>query len=233
MGMSKKLREGTGVVTTQLNEKQLLFLKLNVDMGHVRGGWSGHVGLVITGRSQQQLHALGLACIEAICPHIFGTRPCDEQRAEALDSPHISLTRAFYVQEHQIAGFMSELEASIRGTGALTVGFGALRAFANERGDREFVAVEVAAGRDSVQAVLERVDHVMERFGKPRFFADARFHASIVRLDTRDASPRSVQRAADRLGAQMDEEILRLPAARIDTLECVFGDRCFHIALNQ
>ncbi|KAJ1778574.1 poly(U)-specific 3'-to-5' RNA exonuclease [Coemansia sp. RSA 2523] len=211
----------------------LLFLKLNVDMGHVRGGWSGHVGLVITGRSRQQLHALGLACIEAICPHTFGTRPCDEQRAEALDSPHISLTRAFYVQEYQIAGFMSELEASIRGMGALTVGFGALRTFANERRDREFVAVEVAAGRDSVQAVLERVDHVMERFGKPRFFADARFHASIVRLDTQDASPRSVQRAAGILGAQMDEEILRLPAARIDTLECVFGDRCFHISLNQ
>ncbi|KAJ2817742.1 poly(U)-specific 3'-to-5' RNA exonuclease [Coemansia erecta] len=224
-------------------------------MGHVRGGWSGHIRLAISGRSREQLHAVGLACIQAMYPRSDDARALpDEQRArgpdeqsaggsdeqadgapeaETLAEPHISLTRAFYLQQHQIAGFMQALEAGVCGLGELTVGFGGLSTFVNERGNRGFVAVDVAHGCDGVRRVLERVDRVMERFGKPRFFADARFHASVVRLRADKDASRMVQRAGERLGAQMDEEILRLPAARIDTLECVFGNRRYLITLNH
>ncbi|KAJ1831820.1 poly(U)-specific 3'-to-5' RNA exonuclease [Coemansia sp. RSA 2706] len=204
---------------------------LAVDLGHVRGGWAGHIGLAIAGQSKQRLHAVGSACMAAIC-----SRSDDgdsvELVGEVLPEPHISLTRAFYLQEHQIGGFMRALEAEMRGVSELSVGFGGLSVYTNERRDRGFASVDVAYGVDGVRQVLERVDRVMERFGKARFFADARFHASVVRLRAADGGMCMVQRAAGRLGA-IDEEILRLPAARIDTVECVFGDRRFYIALDR
>ncbi|KAJ2800587.1 poly(U)-specific 3'-to-5' RNA exonuclease [Coemansia guatemalensis] len=219
------------------------------DMGHVRGGWSGHVRLRIDGRSREQLHAVGLACIKAISTGTDDGSGDGQTMAEGqhvrdavlVDTPHISVTRAFYVQEHQIQAFVRAVEACVADVGAFGVGFGGMQAFANERGDRVFVGVEVEHGADAVREVVERVDRVMERFGRRAFFRRARLHTSVVRMEVERragdglAQGRQIARAVGALvERQMDEGILqRLEAARIDVLECIFGNRCFRIALGQ
>ncbi|KAJ2451545.1 poly(U)-specific 3'-to-5' RNA exonuclease [Coemansia sp. RSA 2336] len=167
-----------------------------VDLGHVVGGWSGHIGLVIGGRSRQQLQQLGATYMQAL------GRP---EAAQVIADPHISLTRAFYLQEHQIASFMAALEEGMPG-GELTVGFGGPIALANEQGDRGFVGVQVTRGSEQVKRVLEGVNAVMRRFGKPEFFEDARFHVSVLRMDAK-----CLQRMRGMLGSQ---EIM---STRIDT----------------
>ncbi|KAJ2784562.1 hypothetical protein H4R18_001027 [Coemansia javaensis] len=191
------------------------------DAGHVRGGWAGHVCLPVSGRSGEQLRALGRACAAALAG----------ARGAALAEPHISLTRAFYVQEHQIAGFVRALEAEVAGIGEFAVAFGGLSAYRSEvRGGRAFVAADVAQGAAAVDRVRAAVDRVMARFGQRPFFARARFHASLARADLDGPAAR---RAGDALGAQLGEEILQLAAARIDAVQCAFGDRRFVLALGQ
>ncbi|KAJ2163176.1 poly(U)-specific 3'-to-5' RNA exonuclease [Coemansia sp. RSA 552] len=188
------------------------------DAGHVRGGWAGHVSLEVSDRSRQQLRAVGQACVAAAAGR--------GRQMEAIAAPHVSLTRVFYLQEHQIVPFVQQLEASIQGMGEFAVGFAGLSTYTNERGDREFVAVDVETGSEAVGQVVARVDRVMERFGRARFFADARFHASVARGEAGAGDTADQMR-----GAGVDEEILRLPAARIDTLQCTVGNRLFSIAL--
>ncbi|PIA19107.1 hypothetical protein COEREDRAFT_84430 [Coemansia reversa NRRL 1564] len=164
------------------------------------------------------------------------------QDAVLLDSPHISLTRAFYVQEHQIQPFVRAVEACVADMSAFGVGFGGMQALANERGDRVFVAVAVKHGVDAVRQVLERVDRVMERFGKRVFFRHAQLHASVVRMELeRSAEASGLERGRQiargvgaAVGRQVEEEMVQcLEAARIDSLECIFGNRRFCIALGQ
>ncbi|KAJ2084409.1 poly(U)-specific 3'-to-5' RNA exonuclease [Coemansia sp. RSA 988] len=214
-------------------------------MGHVRGGWSGHVRLRVDGRSREQLHAVGLACIKAISVGSDDGQTMAEglhvRGAVLVDTPHISVTRAFYVQEHQIQAFVRAVEACVADVGAFGVGFGGTQAFANERGDRVFVGVEVEHGTDAVQQVVERVDRVMERFGKRRFFQHARYHTSVMRMEVEhrvDGNLAQGRQIAHAVGVaverRIDEGVLqRLEAARIDELECIFGNRRFCIALGQ
>ncbi|KAJ1736287.1 Transporter of the ATP-binding cassette (ABC) [Coemansia biformis] len=195
-----------------------------VDMGHVRGGWAGHVCLPVGGRCKQELQA-----VARTCARIAGEQ-AGAGGVEVLEDPHISLTRTFYVQEHQIAGFVRALEASMAGLGGFAVAFGAASMYRSERGSgRAFVAVDVDHGAEAVKRVVEQVDRVMDRFGRRRFFARPRFHASIVRADLDRLAER---RVGGMLGACVGEEILQLSAAQIDTVQCVFGSRQFCIALD-
>ncbi|KAJ1739408.1 poly(U)-specific 3'-to-5' RNA exonuclease [Coemansia sp. RSA 1290] len=182
-----------------------------VDLGHVVGGWSGHISLVIGGRCKQQLQRLGATYLKALG---------SPETAQVIEEPHISLTRAFYLQEHQIPSFMAVLEEQLQAR-EITVGFGEPVILANEQRDRGFVAMQVTRGSEEVRRILEMVNIVMRRFGKGEFYQDARFHASVVRMDMG-----SLQRMREMLGSQ---EII---STRIDTVQCVFGNRRFCIALN-
>ncbi|KAJ2091372.1 poly(U)-specific 3'-to-5' RNA exonuclease [Coemansia sp. S100] len=208
------------------------------DAGHVRGGWSGHVYLKI--RPSTQLHKLALACMDAICPRLDENRTSNAKSADVFDlekvrtieEPHISLTRPFYLPEHQIAGFVRELEACLGGLGPFAVGFGQISTYVNERQDRGFVAVDVDYGEESVRRVLDRVDRLMEKFGQRKFFRVPRFHISLLSVDLAPADS-EMSKVGATLGAAMGEEIAHLAAMRIDEVECIFGNKKFSLRLDE
>ncbi|ORX68118.1 hypothetical protein DL89DRAFT_225069, partial [Linderina pennispora] len=139
---------------------------------------------------------------------------------------HISLTRPFYLQEHQIASFVSALQRQMAtlDTSSLVVAFGGASIYQNEKQSRSFVALDVDLGADRIRRLLELVDAVMVRFSKPTFYADPRFHASIVWAD-RDAAD-GVPADTGRLGDMARE----LPGIQVDRLVCVVGDKEYAIA---
>ncbi|KAJ2864367.1 poly(U)-specific 3'-to-5' RNA exonuclease [Coemansia aciculifera] len=207
------------------------------DAGHVRGGWSGHVYLRI--RSSTQLHRLALACMDAICPRLDDNIRGNAKSADILDlekvrtieEPHISLTRPFYLPEHQIAGFVRELESCLNGLGPLAVGFGRISTYVNERQDRGFVAADVDYGEESVRRVLDHVNRLMEKFGQRKFFRDPRFHVSLLSVDLTPGSNK-MSKVGATLGAAMGEEIAHLVAMQIDEVECIFGNKKFSFGLD-
>ncbi|KAJ1844347.1 poly(U)-specific 3'-to-5' RNA exonuclease [Coemansia sp. RSA 2703] len=201
------------------------------DVGHVRGGWAGHVYLEI--RANRQLDQIATRCIDMVCSQPEDGMQIAGSQMRAISSLHISLTRPFYLQEHQITVFMNALRRATDRCRAFTIGFGGLSTYVNERGDRGFVALDVDAGLDGLTDMLDRVDRVMEQMGKRRFFSRPRFHVSVVSADLLDGQMESAMDAVGvMLGTAMQEEILRLAATRIDTLECVFGDKRFSITLG-
>ncbi|KAJ2794821.1 poly(U)-specific 3'-to-5' RNA exonuclease, partial [Coemansia helicoidea] len=115
-------------------------------MGHVRGGWAGHVCLPVGGAARRELAAVGRVCAEVVGDEAAGGV------VEELAEPHISLTRPFYVQEHQIAGVVRALEAAVADISPFAVGFGAVSTYRNSGGGgggggrRWFVAADVDAG---------------------------------------------------------------------------------------
>ncbi|KAJ2848806.1 hypothetical protein IWW36_003076, partial [Coemansia brasiliensis] len=191
------------------------------DLGHVVGGWSGHISLTIGGRCKQQLQQLGATYIKTLC-----SSEIDVAGAQVIEEPHISLTRTFYLQEHQIANFMEALEEQLQAH-EFTVGFGKPIFLVNEQRDRGFVAMQVDRGNEGVQRMVEMVNVVMRRFGKEEFYQDARFHASVVKMDMNCRLQRMREIVA-MLGCH--EEIM---STRIDIVECIFGNRRFCIALKN
>ncbi|KAJ1818173.1 poly(U)-specific 3'-to-5' RNA exonuclease, partial [Coemansia sp. RSA 2598] len=146
---------------------------------------------------------------------------------------HISLTRPFYVQEHQISAFVEALQEGVGGYGRFAVGFERVGTYANERGNRGFIAADVGAGQNSLGGLLDRVDRVMERMGKRKFYSRPRFHVSLAWMRVKgEEQIKALEMAGEWLGTAMQEEILCLAATQIDTLECVFGNRQFGIALG-
>ncbi|KAJ2737028.1 poly(U)-specific 3'-to-5' RNA exonuclease [Coemansia sp. BCRC 34962] len=148
-----------------------------------------------------------------------------------IEEPHISLTRPFYLPEHQIAGFVCELESCLRGLDPLAVGLERISTYVNEKQDRGFVAVDVGYGGESVRRVLDRVDHLMVRFGQRGFFRTPRFHISLLSVDLALIGG-EMSKIGAALGAAMNEEIAHLAAMQIDEVECVFGNKKFGISLG-
>ncbi|KAJ1861205.1 poly(U)-specific 3'-to-5' RNA exonuclease [Coemansia sp. RSA 486] len=212
------------------------------DAGHVQGGWAGRVFLEVD--TDRQLHRFGLRCMDRLrregraghgssnskteALRIIGSK--DMQSCEAL---HVSLTRPFYVQEHQISAFVEALQTSVRGYGQFAVGFERVSTYVNERGNRGFVALDVGAGRNSIGGLLDRVDRVMERMGKREFYSRPRFHVSLAWMRVKgEQQIQALEAAGEWLGTAMQEEILYLAATQIDTLVCIFGNRRFRITLG-
>ncbi|KAJ2386347.1 poly(U)-specific 3'-to-5' RNA exonuclease [Coemansia sp. RSA 2559] len=212
-----------------------------VDMGHVSGGWAGHVYLAV--KESAGLRRISQACIDEICRRSDGDAGTSKaetaergqtsaigrdvsSRVRRVEEPHVSLTRVFYLQEHEISGFVEMLEKAVLAAnrGAFAVGFSKASVYANEAGSREFVGLDIGVGEERVAMLVGAVNWVMRRFGKEPFFSNARFHVSVVR-----AEGKAMIRNA--LGQAMQEEILALPAVQIDQLECVFGNRRYCIAL--
>ncbi|KAI8324898.1 hypothetical protein GQ54DRAFT_295888 [Martensiomyces pterosporus] len=192
------------------------------DAGHVKGGWSGHVYLDISA-PPAQLQRLVARCMDRITACGKSAQPL-----RAIDSMHITLTRPFYLQEHQIPQVVSELRRAVRDVRAPTIAFGGISTYANERRDRAFLALDVGFGREQVQQVLGCVDGVMERFGKRRFFSEPRFHVSMASF------PSTQEGDADLgLDGALREDVLGLPAIRISAVSCVFGDKRFVIGLRD
>ncbi|KAJ1902420.1 poly(U)-specific 3'-to-5' RNA exonuclease [Kickxella alabastrina] len=225
------------------------------DAGHVQGGWSGHIYLKID--ECAQLDSLATMCMDSICAHpnnpkANASNDEDGEASETADlaidcdhikriaEPHISLSRPFYLQKHQIVGFVKDLETSILGCESFAVGFGRVSTYVNEQGDRGFVSADVDSGAERIKAVLDRVNLVMGRLGKRQFFDKPRFHASLLSVDLVQISGKDSAQACNKaidavgktLGADIQEKVLRLAATRIDTLECIFGDKKFSVVLN-
>ncbi|KAJ2556247.1 Transporter of the ATP-binding cassette (ABC) [Coemansia sp. RSA 1933] len=220
------------------------FADRRMDMGHVSGGWAGHVYLAV--KESAGLRRISQSCIDKICRwsgdagtgkaeteergmrETFATGKDVGSRVRRVEGLHVSLTRVFYLQEHEILAFVEALERAVLAAGccgAFAVGFSRVSVYANETGSREFVGLDVGSGKERLARMVGAVDGVMRRFGKEPFFSNARFHVSVVR-----AEGGAVIRKA-RLGQALHEEILALPAVQIDQMECVFGNRCYRIAL--
>ncbi|KAJ1965755.1 hypothetical protein GGI12_000547 [Dipsacomyces acuminosporus] len=144
-----------------------------------------------------------------------------------VDRLHVTLTKPFYLQEHQIQPMVRELERSLRGVSPLAIGFDTVSRYTNERGDRSFAALDVGFGADALSRVLGRVDAVMERFGKRRFFSLPRFHVSFFVFDSASSGDCSALMDSDGSG------IWEIPAIRISAVSCVFGNRSFVIDLHD
>ncbi|KAJ2680981.1 poly(U)-specific 3'-to-5' RNA exonuclease [Coemansia spiralis] len=225
----------------------------SIDMGHVVGGWAGHVYLAVKG--SEGLRRISQACIEAICHGLddAGTGKAETQCSrneetmeekhagaigadkgcssaqEITERHHVSLTRLFYLQEHEISAFVGALERALAGSGPIVVAFGKASVYMSETGERAFIGLDIDYGEDAVREMARVVDGVMRRFGKREFFAEPRFHVSIVRV-ARTEEMRA--QAADRiLGQAMHEMIVGLPAVQVDQVECVFGNKRFCISL--
>ncbi|KAJ1668403.1 poly(U)-specific 3'-to-5' RNA exonuclease [Coemansia sp. RSA 1813] len=216
-----------------------------MDMGHVSGGWAGHVYLVV--KESAGLRRISQACIEEICQRSddAGTGKAEtvecgqtsvikeadiRSRVRRMEGLHVSLTRVFYLQEHEISGFVEILERAVLASshGAFAVGFSKASMYANETGSREFVGLDIGSGEERLAKIVGAVDEVMRRFGKEPFFSNPRFHVSIVRAERGKGGRGMIGKG---LGQAMHEEILALPAVQISQLECVFGNRRFCIAL--
>ncbi|KAJ2798826.1 poly(U)-specific 3'-to-5' RNA exonuclease [Coemansia furcata] len=178
--------------------------------------------------------------MDAICPRLDNNSSdssaksaviLDPKSVHAIEEPHISLTRPFYLPEHQIAGFVRELESCLGALGPIAVGFERISTYMNERQDQGFVAVDVDYGAESVQRVLDRVNHLMERYGQRKFFRVPRFHVSLLSVDLTSAVG-AMSKVGATLGAAMDEEISHLAAVRIDEVECDVGNKKFYFALG-
>ncbi|KAJ2746581.1 Transporter of the ATP-binding cassette (ABC) [Coemansia sp. BCRC 34301] len=208
--------------------------KCDDDPGHVVGGWSGHVRLKV-GLSTQ-LQKFSWACRRAICSGsgdgVNAARSLDSAQVLAVKEPHISLTKAFYLHEHQIADFVREIESCVGGMGSFSVGFGQISTYLSENQKRGFVAVDVNYGVESVRRVLDRVDGVMEKFGQRKFFRAPLLHVSLLSVDLEADAVNEMSRVGATLGKTMDEEIALLAATRVDEVECVFGNRKFSVSLH-
>ncbi|KAJ2665084.1 poly(U)-specific 3'-to-5' RNA exonuclease [Coemansia sp. RSA 1200] len=241
-----------------------------LDMGHVPGGWAGHVYLAV--KESVGLCRVSQTCIQEICRRRqqqqqqrgagdAGTRKAEtaerpsqdaagaskeereggeetagglnqEDRVRRVDNLHVSLTRVFYLQEHEICGFVEALEKAVRAAsrGPFAIGFSKASVYASETGRRAFVGLDIGHGAERLAGMARVVDEVMRRFGKQPFFANARFHVSIVRVDEGGRMIGRQQQEKE-LGDAMQEEILALPAVQIAQLECSFGNRFYSIAL--
>ncbi|KAJ2588611.1 poly(U)-specific 3'-to-5' RNA exonuclease [Coemansia sp. RSA 1804] len=221
-------------------------LDTQLDMGHVPGGWAGHVYLAV--KESVGLCRVSQTCIQEICRRRQKQRQAGDagtseegegetaggvgqkDRVRRVDNLHVSLTRVFYLQEHEICGFVEALEKAVRAAsrGPFAIGFSKASVYASETERRAFVGLDIGHGAERLAGMARVVDEVMRRFGKQPFFANARFHVSIVRVDE---GGKMIGQQEKELGAAMQEEILALPAVQIAQLECSFGNRFFSIAL--
>ncbi|KAJ2891020.1 poly(U)-specific 3'-to-5' RNA exonuclease [Coemansia aciculifera] len=207
------------------------------DPGHVVGGWSGHVRLKV--ELSTQLQQFSWACRRAIFSRsddsggdTEAAGPFESSQVQSVKEPHISLTKAFYLHEHQINEFVREIENCVGGMGCFAVGFGQLSTYLAANKRRGFVAVDVNYGMESVRRVLDRVDCVMEKFGQRKFFRAPLLHVSLLSVDLEADAVGEMGKVGATLGTAMDEEIALLAAVRIDQVECVFGNRKFSISLD-
>ncbi|KAJ2642237.1 poly(U)-specific 3'-to-5' RNA exonuclease [Coemansia sp. RSA 1694] len=219
----------------QINGRMYTQASMHDDPGHVVGGWYGHVRLRV--ELSTQLQRFSWACRRALCPRsddggAKGPGSIDSAQVQTVKEPHVSLTKAFYLQEHQIVEFVRELENCVGGMGCFSVGFGHISTYVNEKQDRGFVAVDVNYGVESVRQVLDRVDCVMEKFGQRKFFRAPLLHVSLLTVDLETDAVSEMSRVGATLGTVMSEEIALLAAMRIDEVECVFGNRKFSISLD-
>ncbi|KAJ2857956.1 poly(U)-specific 3'-to-5' RNA exonuclease, partial [Coemansia erecta] len=208
------------------------------DVGHVQGGWAGRVFLEVD--AGQQLEQFGRQCMDKLRLEARSKRSCAEalqiigsQEMHSSEELHISLTRPFYAQEHQIPAFVEALQTSLVGYGRFAVGFERVSTYVNERGNRGFIALDVGAGRTGLAGLLDRVDRVMGRMGKRRFYSRPRFHISLAWMRVNgEQQIKALEMAGEWLGTAMQEEILYLAATQIDTVVCVFGNKQFSISLG-
>ncbi|KAJ2478195.1 poly(U)-specific 3'-to-5' RNA exonuclease [Coemansia sp. RSA 2320] len=200
------------------------------DVGHGKGWWRGLVCLVIGQNSQ--LQELASACMDRLCTGTGGAQAAVKPRyVRVLGDLHISLTRPFYLQRHQLSEFARELESSVGGMGPIAVGFGGLSTYTNEQQTRGFVAVDVDHGEESIRRVLDRVNLVVKKFGKRRFYRSPRFHASLLAVKL--AGDREMSEIWGSGLANEQERIAQLVAVRIDTVECMLGASKYSVALDR
>ncbi|KAJ2723630.1 poly(U)-specific 3'-to-5' RNA exonuclease [Coemansia sp. Benny D115] len=201
------------------------------DAGHALGGWAGHICLSVQWNAR--LEGLAARCIEEI-RSVGAAAGVGRDAVQRIASPHISLSRPFFVAEHQIARTVEEVRRALHGQTGLAVAYSAASVYVNERGDRCFVGVDVGAGGELVAELVARVDAVLAGMGKRRFFRRPRFHLSLVAVDLGPVAdvPGFARAVETRLG-QMVQEIRRLPASRIDAVDCFFGGRQHPVALGH
>ncbi|KAJ2007333.1 poly(U)-specific 3'-to-5' RNA exonuclease [Coemansia thaxteri] len=184
------------------------------------------------GGQNSQLQELASACMDRLCTGTGGAQAAVKPRyVRVLGDLHISLTRPFYLQRHQLSEFARELESSVGGMGPIAVGFGGLSTYTNEQQTRGFVAVDVDHGEESIRRVLDRVNLVVKKFGKRRFYRSPRFHASLLAVKL--AGDREMSEIWGSGLANEQERIAQLVAVRIDTVECMLGASKYSVALDR
>jgi len=96
---------------------------------------------------------------------------------------HMSLSRPFVLQRHQITPFVSQLTRALQQSmqhGAFTVGLGACGLLGNDDCSRLFAALFVTRNAQRLVALIRAVDTALASFGLQPYYANPVPHVSVA-----------------------------------------------------
>jgi hypothetical protein len=100
--------------------------------------------------------------------------------ATPIVSPHISLSRPFFLARHEVEAFRSLLDRSVKGTGCFTVGFSSEPIFLTSEAEVTFCALRVTRGSEMLSLLLSGVDEVLSKYGRELYYPERILHASLT-----------------------------------------------------
>ncbi|EAR99473.2 hypothetical protein TTHERM_00136370 (macronuclear) [Tetrahymena thermophila SB210] len=99
------------------------------------------------------------------------------------DNFHISLSKTFYLNRHQIEPFMSSLREKYLKSFqqiSLSIDLNKLKVFSNEDRNRFFVAASVGQGKNIVKDIVNQIDNCLQAYGLDTFFKGNKHHVSLL-----------------------------------------------------
>eukprot|EP01063_Lacrimia_lanifica_P020637 TRINITY_DN2792_c0_g1_i3.p1 TRINITY_DN2792_c0_g1~~TRINITY_DN2792_c0_g1_i3.p1 ORF type:complete len:275 (+),score=77.49 TRINITY_DN2792_c0_g1_i3:68-826(+) len=134
---------------------------------HWAGMWSGYVYLPCdpaTADAMREVLSEPLACPSA--------------NWAPIATPHVSLSRQLYMQQHDVALLSADLAEALKGCAAAAVTFTHWQVLRNDEGNTEFLAVVTHDA--CVAGLLEAVDDVVAAAGHLRYYRDPVLHATLA-----------------------------------------------------
>lgn len=140
---------------------------------HVKGNWASHVYI------RPHLEADQLEMIETIKGAMSNMLP--EKAIHMEESPHISLSRTFYLQQWQLERAQMRIGDILSRVDRPPISFHRLNHYQNDDQSRSFLALDCDSESSRwIVDVIRQVDGEIVRLGGERYYEEPRIHMSIL-----------------------------------------------------
>lgn len=135
---------------------------------HVEGNWPSHVyvRLVLDERQVARCSAL----IKMAQARVGGQLELVPLFTAEKQELHLSLSRAFVLQYHQITPFVDRLRTALKWRKRYAVSFHGLLILVNDEHTRSFLALGMEQGKRETQTLLSAIDQEMKAWELPTYY---------------------------------------------------------------
>jgi len=218
---------------------------------HVNGNWASHIYVKV--RNSRGLQELAENCVahfkrvsrqwKDLQNTTVGMKRLHSEMAQDASNPgtavvmndfsqegfqHLSLSKCFYLRQHQIEPFQLELRRAVEGYKSFCIELlEDYEVLVNEAGTRTFISASIGGGEHHLKRLISKIDPVLIKYKADPYYPDPKFHVSIasIRGDFNNTN-------LDIKAQTSPEDEVDVLDIDVDTLECKIGNKLLRIKLS-